>query len=185
MKGILRDPAKPGGKKDPAFRLRSLLQRAQRKGARILVMGIGNELLGDDAVGVLIAQDLTGLNSETFLSVPVGISVENASHLVRRHRADLVILLDAASGIGGEDWAFVPTSRLDTFCHSTHSLPLYLFVRIWKEDNPALDVRFIGITPQESTFKDGLSPVVDACRKGIVEVFHGVFGALGKSHRKK
>ena len=128
-------------------------------------------MLGDDAIGVLIARDLEALNSETFLAVPVGIGVENAGHLIRRHRADVVLIFDAVAAPGRKPWLFVPPSRLDTFCHSTHSVPLSLLIRAWQQDSPAVRVHFIGIRPRLVALGAPLSPEVASVRTEIVGLF--------------
>ena len=155
----------------PPDRLRRLLGRVRRQGLRLLVLGIGNEMLGDDAVGHLIAEDLAPLSHERFLSSGVGVAVENAGPLVRRHRADIVVLVDAATGIGRLPWGFVPVSRLDSFCHSTHSVPLSLLVTAWRADNPALEAHFIGVAPRANELGSALSPAVAAARSEIVGIF--------------
>ncbi len=151
-----------------------MLRRVVQRKQRLLVLGIGNEMLGDDAVGHLLAGDLSAIAREGFLSVGVGVAVENAGRLVRGHRADAVILLDAATDAGRGPWGFVPPSRLDTFCHSTHSVPLSLLVSAWRADNPALEVHFIGIRPVSSEFGTGLSPAVAAARAEIAGIFREV-----------
>ena len=147
----------------------------------MLLLGIGNELLGDDAIGSLIAHDLESLGSERFAAVPVGVAVENSAYLVRRFGADLVVLVDAIVGStrARHGWTFVAPERLDTFCHSTHSVPLSLFVRIWKEDNPALDVRFLGVRVVSNELGASLSAPVAAARTEIVGVFRSVLTELG------
>ena len=160
-----------GNRIAPAERLRQLLTRVRRRGLRVLVLGIGNEMLGDDAVGHLLAQDLSAVEAEGFLSVPVGVAIENAGPLIRRHRADALILVDAAEGIGGSAWGFLRPSRLDSFCHSTHSVPLSLLVAAWKDARPDLDVHFIGVTPHSSEFGSSLTPEVAAARAEIVAIF--------------
>ena len=148
---------------------------------RILVLGIGNEMLGDDAVGSLIARDLEDLGSERFAATSVGIAIENSGHLVKRFGADLLILVDtiAGSARARHGWTFVGPERLDSFCHSTHSVPLSLFVRIWKEDNPALDVRFVGVRVVSNELGASLSPPVVAARRDIVGIVRGMLAALG------
>jgi hydrogenase 3 maturation protease len=158
----------------PAERLRRLLRRVRRRGLRVLVLGIGNEMLGDDAVGHLLACDLADLVREGFLATGCGVAVENAGPLIRRHRADVVVLIDAATGIRRLPWGFVPIARLDAFCHSTHSVPLSLLVSVWKADNPTLDVHFIGVTPRSNEFGSGLSPAVAAARTEIAAIFREV-----------
>lgn len=161
----------------PPKRLRRLLAQVRRHGLRLLVLGIGNEMLGDDAVGNVLAQDIASLQSERLLSVPVGVAMENAAHLVRRHRADVVILIDAAQATGSAVWRFVPPSRLDSFCHSTHSVPLSLLVSVWKAEDPDLEVHFIGVRPRSSGFGDPLSEVVAAARAEIVAIFRECLAA--------
>ncbi|HNX50320.1 MAG TPA: hydrogenase maturation protease [Thermoanaerobaculaceae bacterium] len=156
---------------EPADRLRQLLGRVRARGQRLLVLGVGNDMLGDDAIGVLIARDLEALSSETFLAVPVGIGVENAGHLIPRHRADVVLIFDAVAAPGRTPWLFVPPSRLDTFCHSTHSVPLSLLIRAWRQDSPTIRVHFIGIRPRLVALGAPLSPAVQAVRAEIVGVF--------------
>ncbi|HVN75354.1 MAG TPA: hydrogenase maturation protease [Thermoanaerobaculaceae bacterium] len=160
------------GKRLPApERLRRLLERAAKRRQRLLVLGIGNEMLGDDAVGHLLAEELAPLEREGFVAAAVGVAIENAGPLVRRHRPNVLLLIDAATGLGRAPWAFVPPSRLDSFCHSTHSVPLSLLVAAWKTDNPALAVRFIGVTPHSNELGAPLSPRVAAARAEIARIF--------------
>jgi hydrogenase maturation protease len=139
---------------------------------------MGNEMLGDDAVGVRIAEDVAALESGTFAAVPVGIALENAAHLVGRHRADVVVLVDAAVGVRGA-WGFVPTARLDTLVHSTHAVPLPVFVGLWQRENPELAVHFLGVTPEQTDFGSGLSPAVEAARREIVAAFRAAMRGDG------
>jgi hydrogenase maturation protease len=140
-----------------ALRLERLLARVRARGQRLLLLGMGNPMLGDDGVGVRIAEDVAALGSAVFGAEGVGIALENAAHLVARHRADVVVLVDAACGLRGA-WGFLPPHRLDTICHSTHALPLPVFLRIWGDEHPALAVHFIGVRPEGNAFGSGLSP---------------------------
>ncbi|HPW55662.1 MAG: hydrogenase maturation protease [Thermoanaerobaculaceae bacterium] len=157
---------------DPALRLTRILERARDHAQRVLVLGIGNEMLGDDAVGVLIARDLAALNDERFTSVPVEIGVENAGHLVRRHRPHVLLIFDAVAATTRKPWLFVPTSRLDTWCHSTHSVPLGLLIRTWQLDAPRMRPYFVGVRPLLVALGAPLSPKVQAAREEIVALVH-------------
>jgi hydrogenase maturation protease len=153
-----------------AFRLRRILAEAAARGRRVLVLGMGNPMLGDDGVGVRIAEDVAALGSDVVTAVPVGIALENAAHLVGRHRADVVLLVDAALGVRGS-WGFLSPGRLDTLVHSTHSVPLPVFVELWQREDPALAVHVLGVTPRQNGLEAGLSPVVEAARREIVAAF--------------
>ncbi len=155
----------------PAERLRRLLARVAERNLRLLVLGVGNEMLGDDAVGHLLAEDLAAIPRDGFLAAGAGVAIENAGPLVRRHRPDVVILLDAATGLGRRSWGFVPPARLDSACHSTHSVPLSLLVAAWRADAPHLEVAFIGVTPLASELGALLSEPVAAARAEIAAIF--------------
>ncbi len=170
----VRRPLRP--RLAPARRLSRILERARGRGERLLVLGVGNEMLGDDGIGVHVARDLAGLADETFRAVPVEVGVENAGHLVRRHRADVVLVVDAVAAPGRAPWLFVPTARLDTWCHSTHSLPLGLLVRAWRQDAPRLRALFIGVRPRSVALGAPLSPEVEAVRAELVGLFRAGLG---------
>ncbi|MGV8042580.1 MAG: hydrogenase maturation protease [Thermoanaerobaculaceae bacterium] len=153
---------------DPAHRLTRIIERARDRGERVLVLGLGNEMLGDDGVGVLIARDLAALDDERFLSVPVEIGVENAGHLVRRHCPDVLLVFDAVAASTRRPWLFVPTSRLDTWCHSTHSVPLSLLIRTWQQDAPRMRPYFVGVRPLLVALGAPMSREAQAAREEIV-----------------
>ena len=131
----------------PEQRLAELIGRAREGGMMLVLLGLGNELRGDDAVGTVLARDLSALGLPGLKSFPVGISVENSTHLVARHGARIMLLVDAVSEPGRPlgHWDFHPPENLDSFIHSTHSVPLSLFVTFWKREVPDLEVHFIGI----------------------------------------
>lgn len=154
-------------------RLMELLARAKALGQPIVLMGIGNEFRGDDAIGHLLAQSLDELKLPGLASFAVGISVENATHLVARHGAKVLILVDAVSSLDRPlgEWGFFEPDTLDSFIHSTHSVPLSLFVAYWKREVPGLEVHFIGVNIHgTATFKE-ISPEILVVRERLVQVF--------------
>ncbi len=168
----------------PADRLRALLDAARRADRKVVVLGIGNELLGDDAVGDRVARELAPFNDHRFEAIPAGNAPENGAYMVSRAAPDVLIIIDAAEPAGGAGegddgaapWDFYPADSLDTFCHSTHSVPLSMLVSVWRQERPHLDVRFIGIAIRETSFMAPLSPSVDATRAEIVGVFRSAVG---------
>jgi len=139
----------------------------------IVLLGIGNELRGDDGIGHIIAQNLSEAEISGLRAFPVGISLENATHLVARHDAGLLILVDAVSDpelpLGA--WNFFEPGRLDCFIHSTHSVPLSLFVAYWRKEIPNLEVHFIGINIHGTETLTVMSPAVERARREIVASF--------------
>lgn len=153
----------------PALRLDSLL----RGRSPVAVLGMGNELLGDDAVGHRIAQDVENLAHPDWVGIPVGIALENAYGLVRRARPQLLLIVDAVAmeGMAPGAWDLWPPEGLDAAIHSTHSVPLPLFVRMWREDIPGLEVAFLGINLGQARQGAPLSAAVAEAREAIVALF--------------
>lgn len=150
-----------------------LLARAKALRQPIVLLGIGNEFRGDDAIGHLLAQSLDERKLPGLSSFAVGISVENATHLVARHGAKVLILVDAVSNperpLG--EWGFFEPDTLDSFIHSTHSVPLSLFVAYWKREVPGLEVHFIGVNIHGTATFRAISPEILEVREQLAGRF--------------
>jgi hydrogenase 3 maturation protease len=161
-----------------ARRLGKLISTTRKEQRRLLVFGVGNELRGDDGVGVLVAADLAASDDELFTSAPVGIAIENASHLPGRLGADLVVIVDAvvSSGRRLRPWQLLPVSAADTFCHTTHSIPLSLLARYWQHERPGLEVVLLGIRIESNAENTAISPGVLLARQSVVDVVRAGLG---------
>jgi hydrogenase 3 maturation protease len=97
---------------------------------RLMIFGIGNEMMGDDAAGSLVARELRMMlqdcDHESFAQVLVaGTNPENFSGLVRNTKPDLVIFIDAADmGRPVGEVAFLNHKDMHSMMHSTHTMPL-------------------------------------------------------------
>jgi hydrogenase maturation protease len=156
----------------PAETLENLLADAENRNRKIMILGLGSELRGADAVGTFIAGDLEGL-SPRIVSIPAGIHIENVMYAVKRERPDLLILVDATSCTDLEEgqWDFFPVEELDTLCHTTHSIPLRLIAEYWRRELPALEIRFIGIKIDTARMLADLPPAVETARRDIAALF--------------
>jgi hydrogenase 3 maturation protease len=65
--------------------------------AKVVVVGVGNELMGDDAAGMLVVQQLgTSLPVDSLISiVEAGPAPENCTGTLRRLKPELVVFIDA------------------------------------------------------------------------------------------
>jgi hydrogenase 3 maturation protease len=148
----------------------------------VAVVGVGQELNGDDAAGVLVAQALlrqqrAGSSDAprpvpfTLLVVEAAHAPENCTGAIRRFAPDIVILVDAAEmgdppgTVRWLDWR--DTSGLGA---STHTLSLYLMAKYLAADL-ACDIGLIGIQPQDTSLGAAVSSVV---RRAIRSVTQGL-----------
>jgi hydrogenase maturation protease len=140
----------------------------------LLVLGMGNPLRGDDAVGHMLAENLESLHKEGFQAHAVGTAVENAMQWVRENAGGTLLLVDAVfdETLAEGSWALYPPDRLDSICHSTHSIPISMLISYWQKEVTDLQVYFLGISIRSSTDMAPLSPVLQQTLQSLISLFH-------------
>ncbi len=127
---------------------------------RVVLVGIGNPLRGDDAAGCLVARRLEGTPGVT-----VVVSDETPERDVPRIvdlRPDLVILADAvAMGRPPGTVEAVEPCALAGYLPSTHRLPLALLADILRRASSA-EVVVLAIQPARVELGAGVGPEVAA-----------------------
>lgn len=126
----------------------------------LLLLGMGNPLRGDDAIGHLLAEALEPGSGGGFSARAVGVSIENALRWVREESGGTVLVADAVFDdlLPEGEWELYPPERLDSVCHTAHSVPLSLLFSFWKNEVPGLGVHFLGIGIRSSEELAPLSP---------------------------
>lgn len=140
----------------------------------LLVLGMGNPMRGDDAIGHLLAQELESRNAPNFQAHAVGIAVENAMRWIRDAAGGTVLLVDAVYDETLEEgaWALYPPEQLDSICHTTHSIPLSLLIRYWQHEVPGLQVHFLGISIRNNSEMAPLTPTLKKTLAALQSLFY-------------
>jgi hydrogenase maturation protease len=135
----------------------------------LLLLGMGNPMRGDDAVGHMLAESLESLDRPGFQAHAVGTAIENAMSWVRQAAGGTLLLVDAVFDEGLEEgsWALYPSDRLDSMCHSTHSIPLSMLISFWEKEVPGLQVCFLGISIRDNT---ALAPLSHRLRQTLASL---------------
>ncbi len=129
---------------------------------RVAIMGIGSEVRGDDAAGLMVARELAAhpYAPPTVCIVEAGAAPENFTGRLRRFDPELVLLIDAAQlnePIGTVRWIdWCDTSGLSA---STHTLPLHVLAEFLVNELDC-EVALIGIQPRDTAIAVSLSPDV-------------------------
>jgi hydrogenase 3 maturation protease len=120
---------------------------AERMRGRVVLVGIGNPLRGDDAAGCLLARMLAGAPG---LSVVVSDDVPERDVLaIADAHPDVVVLADALDlGLAPGSVALVETAALAGYAPTTHRVPLALLADILRHASGA-DVLVLGIQPRQ------------------------------------
>jgi len=119
---------------------------AARLSGKVLVVGIGNPMFGDDAAGCLVAQNLKGTP---------GLLVIEAEDVPERYfgqivaaRPDVVVFVDAVDlGKTPGSTAVLERDMLASYEASTHRVPLSLLAKLIARESGA-DVWVIAIQPR-------------------------------------
>jgi hydrogenase maturation protease len=144
---------------------------------RVLIAGLGNIFLGDDAFGVEVIRRLSvlGLPDEVRL-IDVGIRSVHLAYELRERTYDTVILIDVVSkgGEAGTLYVLEPDNDEDTLNghvidgHGIHPNGIIALVRQLGGRSPRMIV--VGCEPFRTGPDAGLSPAVAAAVDGAVEL---------------
>ncbi|AKX95024.1 hydrogenase 3 maturation endopeptidase HyCI [Moorella thermoacetica] len=125
-----------------------------------LVITVGNELMGDDGAGPLLARLLEQKRIPGWEVINGGPAPENYLHQVRDLKPGAVVVVDACE-MNLQAGSIRLISEKDIACEfflTTHRLPLSFFISALKELVP--EVYFIGIQPAVVAFGLPVSPEV-------------------------
>lgn len=146
---------------------------------RVAVLGIGNDLSGDDAVGVRIARELASRLGPRpdCLVLDTGTAPENFTAPLRRFRPDLVLLVDAAHlSLEPGSVAWIDWQDTDGLSGSTHTLPPSVLAGFLVKDL-GCRLALLVIQPAHLDFDRPLSPAVEAAARTVVDALAAALGA--------
>jgi len=128
---------------------------------RIVFVGLGNELRGDDKAGLLFLEKLqeqAEYRSSCFIKA--GTNPENYLQKIVNCDADLVVFIDAARfGAEPGSIAFLNTGQIDKIAISTHAFSVTMiedFLRSYK----VYRFLYVGIEPRNTSFRPALTAEV-------------------------
>ena len=129
-----------------------------------IILGIGNPLGGDDAVGSYVARRLNEKLKEKSVphevtAIDAGPAPESYTSVIRRKQPEQLILVDAADmKLPPGSIRILPQDKIATLSFSTHSMPLSAFISYVR--GLCGQVYIIGIQPERTAIEDKLSDTV-------------------------
>jgi hydrogenase 3 maturation protease len=144
----------------------------KRLDGRVVILGVGNTLRGDDGAGPYLVKELESEAGAVVLDC--GEVPENFLGKVAENRPDNVLIIDAADlGANPGAVAVLEEEELAGTGWSTHRFPLKHFVSYLKADTGS-NVTVVGIQPKSTGFGTALSAevkeTVGLLRRTIQEV---------------
>jgi len=140
-----------------------------------IVLGIGNRLGGDDAAGTLVVDILNqrqyrvkALPSNEIIAIDAGTAPESYTSVIRQHRPELLILVDAADiDLPPGTLRIITPEKISILSFSTHHMPLSMFIAYVKEF--CGNVLLVGVQPERTETGRGISKTVRKSMKKLAE----------------
>lgn len=140
-----------------------------------IVLGIGNRLGGDDAAGTLVVDILNqrqhraqALPSNEIITIDAGAAPESYTSVIRQHRPELLILVDAADmGLPPGALRTITPEKISNLIFSTHHMPLSVFIAYVEEF--CGNVLLVGVQPEQTEMGSGISKKVLKSVKKLAE----------------
>jgi hydrogenase 3 maturation protease len=156
--------------RDLAASLRLRLGKARR----IAIVGVGDELLPFDRLGMVAAKKIDKLQMSHVGVFFAGTVPESVTGPVRRFRPDHTFFLDAAD-MGAEPGtiAVIDLQKIQAGLFSTHVLPLSVVMEFLAQES-GTGVTLLGIQPDRSEPDKGLSASDEECLNRNLEILSDV-----------
>lgn len=149
--------------------------RSWLSGYRLLIiLGVGNPLRGDDAVGLEILRRLRGRVPRNVRLIYGGTSPENFISKISRLRPSHVLIIDAAI-FGGEpgETRLIPPEQVPDETISTHTIPISVLASLIQKETNA-KVMLLGIEPKNLGLGEGMSQevsrAIELCAIDLISV---------------
>jgi hydrogenase 3 maturation protease len=150
--------------------------------SRVVILGIGNTLKGDDAAGPLVCERLSGRVPATVIDA--GTVPENYIGPVLEAAPDVLFLVDAVDFGGPRPGGSLHSragqirvcrpDEIQGCAFSTHALSLHLSMELIRRQT-RLEVRVIGIQASRTRFGDRPSPAVEEAVETLVDTLTRFF----------
>lgn len=142
---------------------------------KLVIMGIGNQLRGDDFAGSFIARKLSETLKKKDLTVLDGGTVpENFTGLIKRENPTHIVLIDAADM--GKPPGYIKIIKKDEISQyniSTHAMPLSFLIK-YLEHSIKSNIILLGIQPRDMELVDNFSPEVHASVTFLMDVLQEI-----------
>ncbi len=139
---------------------------------KVVILGIGNALQSDDAVGSLLASRLN--DKVPYIVYDAGANPENYLGKIIKDKPDNVIIIDAVDfgGSQGEFRVLEADDIKSVNFYSTHNASISLTIN-YLQNNLKVDIIVLSIQPKNVGFGDSLSPEIEKTLKELEDWFCG------------
>jgi len=145
---------------------------------KLVIMGIGNEMRGDDAVGIKVIEKLRGRVPNWVVLLICGSTPENFLGTVERLKPTHILMVDAAK-LNSEPGsiALIDTNLISGIAISTHYMPLHISAEYLRRTTKA-KIKLLAIQPQDISLHIGLTEKLEKTTEIIAKLLCEVFNQV-------
>jgi len=159
------------------YNLRSQVEKFLKKG-KVVVLGVGNTLRGDDAIGVLISRALQGKVSAKVFDC--GEAPENFTGAIRKEKPGVVLIIDAVDlQEKPGSIKLIEQEEIINLGLTTHNMSLGLLIGFIEKEVRS-NVAVLGIQPLSTTFSEGVSREISHVKQEVENMLVSILE--GKRH---
>ena len=148
---------------------------------KLVIIGIGNPLRGDDALGLHILKELEGKVPPSVELIEAETTPENFTHEIEHSRPSHVLFVDAAHFRAEPGKTkLVPPEKIAGIVVSTHAMPLSLMAEVLQKNTNA-KVALLGVQPKTIELNENLSPELKREIGKIAEVLASTLNKVCQS----
>ena len=139
---------------------------------KIVILGIGNEMRGDDGLGSILAQKLSILENENITVFDGKTVPENFTGAIKRETPSHLILLDAVEmNETPGHIRLVSKEEIANYSISTHAMPLSFLIN-YLESTTHAKIILLGIQPKNMDLIYETSPEVQESLNYVLKLFN-------------
>lgn len=146
------------------------------RGKRTVILGIGNPLQGDDAIGPAVVDYLQGRIDATLINA--GEVPENYLSAIKAAQPEIVLII-AAVELGAEAGSLivVDADRLRAIENFTRN-PGLAYLAVMIQDKTGAEVLLVGVQPEGTSFAAKLSPPVRQVLENLGQMFEKAINSV-------
>jgi len=150
--------------------LQQTIQQTNKPLPRIALVGIGHELRGDDAAGLMVVRRLKAVSSANVLVIDAGPAPENFTGKLREFAPDVLLLVDAVQMAAQPGTIrLLEMTDVESYSLTTHALSPHLLIAHLQTELRCI-IRLLGIQPGQDSFDSELSSTVRHSVERIVQI---------------
>lgn len=136
---------------------------------KIVVLGIGSDLRGDDAAGVIVAKNLEKNPPPGIVAINGGTAPENFTGKIKKLKPSYLLIIDAVEMKEPPGTIkLIGINDIGGYSFSTHALPLKVMIGFLVQDWPC-EIIIIGVQPKRISFGAPISKEVETAAEAVAE----------------